>query len=88
MRIDAVARQGFRLTNCAPDAQCAPSRSALMTRRDSIRSGTHSVPAWGAGSWGLVVGEDARKRVGQGGLLVCGVREMACRRGTRALAAR
>ena len=53
-RIDAFAKRGFRLTNYAPEAQCTPTRSALMTGRHPIRSGTHSVPVGAAGSWGLV----------------------------------
>ena len=42
-RIDAFAGQGFRLTNYAPEAQCTPTRSALLTGRHAIRSGNHSV---------------------------------------------
>jgi arylsulfatase len=42
-RIDAFAEEGQLLLNFAPEAQCTPSRSALMTGRYSIRSGTHSV---------------------------------------------
>jgi arylsulfatase A-like enzyme len=53
-RIDAFARQGFRLTNYAPEAQCTPTRSALMTGRHAIRSGTHSVPVGAQSGWGLV----------------------------------
>jgi arylsulfatase len=53
-RIDGFARQGFRLTNYAPEAQCTPTRSALMTGRHAIRSGTHSVPVGAQGGWGLV----------------------------------
>jgi arylsulfatase len=53
-RIDAFAKQGFRLTNYAPEAQCTPTRSALMTGRHAIRSGTHSVPVGAQGGWGLV----------------------------------
>jgi arylsulfatase A-like enzyme len=52
-RIDAFAKQGFRLTNYAPEAQCTPTRSALMTGRHAIRSGTHSVPVGAPGGWGL-----------------------------------
>lgn len=43
-RIDAFASQGIRLTNYAPEAQCTPTRSALLTGRYAIRSGNHSVP--------------------------------------------
>jgi arylsulfatase len=56
-RIDAFAQEGFRLTNYAPEAQCTPSRSALLTGRYSIRSGTHSVPLGAVGGWGLVAWE-------------------------------
>lgn len=53
-RIDAFAGQGFRMTNFAPEAQCTPSRSALLTGCYAIRSGTHSVPMGAGGDWGLV----------------------------------
>ncbi len=57
--IDNFAKQGLRMTNYAPEAQCTPSRSAVLTGRYSIRSGTHSVPIGGSGSggWGLVAWE-------------------------------
>jgi arylsulfatase len=45
--IDALAAEGLRLTNFNVEAQCTPSRSAIMTGRFSIRSGTHSVPIGG-----------------------------------------
>jgi len=56
-RIDAFAREGFRLTNYCPESQCTPSRSALLTGRHAIRSGTHSVPFGAPGGWGLVAWE-------------------------------
>ena len=43
-RIDKLATEGLRLTNFNVEAQCTPSRSALLTGRFAIRSGTHSVP--------------------------------------------
>jgi hypothetical protein len=46
-RIDQLAAEGMRLTNFNVEAQCTPSRSAIMTGRFSIRSGTHSVPIGG-----------------------------------------
>jgi len=46
-RIDSLATDGTRLTNFNVEAQCTPSRSALMTGRFAIRSGTHSVPIGG-----------------------------------------
>jgi arylsulfatase A-like enzyme len=42
-RIDAFAAEGMRLLNFAPETQCTPSRSALMTGRYSIRSGNQTV---------------------------------------------
>lgn len=56
-RIDAFAQQGYRLTNYAPEAQCTPSRSALLTGRHAIRSGTYSVPLGAGSGWGLVAWE-------------------------------
>ena len=56
-RIDAFAREGFRLLNYAPEAQCTPTRSALLTGRHSIRSGNHTVAMPGPGGKGLVAWE-------------------------------
>jgi arylsulfatase len=55
-RIDQLAAEGMRLTNFNVEAQCTPSRSAIMTGRFSIRSGTHSVPI-GGGLEGLTLWE-------------------------------
>lgn len=52
-RIDTFANEGMLLLNFAPEAQCSPSRSALMTGRYSIRSGNHTVEL--AGSQGGLV---------------------------------
>jgi arylsulfatase A-like enzyme len=52
-RIDAFAKEGMMLLNFAPEAQCTPSRSAVMTGRYSIRSGNHTVAL--AGSHGGLV---------------------------------
>src|SRR5262249_32869544 len=46
-RIDRLAAEGLRLLNFNVEAQCTPSRSALLTGRHPIRSGTHSVPITG-----------------------------------------
>lgn len=46
-RIDRLATEGTRLTNFNVEAQCTPSRSAILTGRFSIRSGTYSVPIGG-----------------------------------------
>lgn len=45
--IDRLATESTRLTNFNVEAQCTPSRSAIMTGRFSIRSGTHSIPIGG-----------------------------------------
>jgi arylsulfatase A-like enzyme len=47
-RIDRLASEGMRLLNFNVEAQCTPSRSALMTGRFSIRSGTYQVPQGGS----------------------------------------
>jgi arylsulfatase len=46
-RIDRLAAEGTRLTNFNVEAQCTPSRSAIMTGRFPIRSGTQAVPIGG-----------------------------------------
>jgi arylsulfatase A-like enzyme len=43
-RIDALAAEGMRLTNFNVEAECTPTRSARMTGRMPIRSGTSRVP--------------------------------------------
>ena len=55
-RIDAFAREGTKLLNFAPEAQCTPSRSALMTGHYAIRSGNHTVALAGS-EGGLVAWE-------------------------------
>ena len=40
-RLDRLAGEGLRLTNCNVEAACTPSRSATLTGRFSIRSGTY-----------------------------------------------
>ena len=48
-RIDGLASQGQQLLNFNVEAQCTPSRSALLTGRHAIRSGTQTIPvAYGA----------------------------------------
>jgi arylsulfatase A-like enzyme len=60
-RIDRLAAEGLRLTNMNMETQCTPSRSAIMTGRHAIRSGTHSVPfggvADGLTQWEVTIGE-------------------------------
>jgi len=45
--VDKLASEGMRLLNFNVEAQCTPSRSALLTGRFSIRSGTYEVPIGG-----------------------------------------
>jgi arylsulfatase A-like enzyme len=46
-RIDTLASEGMRLLNFNVEAECTPSRSAFMTGRFAIRSGTYAVPVGG-----------------------------------------
>ena len=52
-RIDGLAGQGTRLLNFCVESQCTPSRSALLTGRFAMRSGTMKVKR-GGGLYGLV----------------------------------
>jgi arylsulfatase len=45
-RIDQLAKQGIRFKNYNVECQCTPSRSAIMTGRMPVRSGTTKV-VWG-----------------------------------------
>ena len=60
-RIDALAQQGVRLLNFNVEAQCTPSRSALLTGRFAIRSGTYRVPrgeaVYGLTQWETTLAE-------------------------------
>jgi len=51
-RIDSLAEEGLRLLNFNVEAQCTPSRAAIMTGRYAIRTGNASVPL-GVGVYGL-----------------------------------
>ena len=53
-RIDALAAEGIRFKNYNVEAQCTPTRSALLTGRLPIRTGNCSVPLPGQGDYGLV----------------------------------
>ncbi len=55
-RIDEFAKEGLKLLNFAPESQCTPSRSALMTGRYAIRSGNHVLALPGS-EGGLVAWE-------------------------------
>jgi arylsulfatase len=52
-RIDALANQGLRFRNYNVEAQCTPTRSAILTGRLPIRTGCYSVPLPGQGEYGL-----------------------------------
>src|ERR1700704_3892840 len=43
-RIDALASEGMHLLNFNVEAQCTPSRAALLTGRYAVRTGNGSVP--------------------------------------------
>ena len=49
-RLDQLAREGMRLLNYNVETQCTPSRSAFMTGRYAVRSGTSKVV------WGMLYG--------------------------------
>ena len=65
-RIDKLAGEGTRLLNFNVEAQCTPSRSALMTGRFSIRSGTYEVPIGGVPDgltqWEVTIANCCRRR--------------------------
>ena len=52
-RIDKFASEGIRFNNYNVEAQCTPSRSAILTGRHPVRSGTFRVPYPGEGLSGL-----------------------------------
>ena len=60
-RIDALAQQGLRLTNFNVEAQCTPSRAALLTGRYAVRTGNGSVPIgtplYGLTQWETTIAE-------------------------------
>jgi len=51
-RIDSLADEGMKLLNFNVEAQCTPSRAAILTGRYAVRTGNGSVPV-GAGEYGL-----------------------------------
>lgn len=53
-RIDELAAEGIRFTNYNVEVQCTPSRSAIMTGRHPVRSGTFSVLPPPGGQDGMV----------------------------------
>jgi arylsulfatase A-like enzyme len=51
-RIDKLASEGIRFTNYTIESQCTPTRTAIMTGRQSVRCGTYTVVP-GQGKLGL-----------------------------------
>src|SRR5271170_3232909 len=58
-RIDSLAAEGTRLLNFNVEAQCTPSRAALMTGRYAVRTGNGTVPLetprYGLVQWEITV---------------------------------
>jgi arylsulfatase A-like enzyme len=52
-RVDKLASEGVRFNNYNVEVQCTPTRSAIMTGRHPVRSGTTSVPFPGQGASGM-----------------------------------
>ena len=53
-RIDKLAAEGIRFTSYTVECQCTPTRTAILTGRQSVRCGTYTVPWPGQGKNGLV----------------------------------
>ncbi|WP_346355384.1 arylsulfatase [Azotosporobacter soli] len=73
-RIDGLAAEGLRLLNFNVEAQCTPSRSAVLTGRHPIRSGTQVVQFMGGADgltrWEVTIAQalsDAGYRTGMYG---------------------
>ncbi|MCB0965684.1 MAG: sulfatase-like hydrolase/transferase [Ilumatobacter sp.] len=59
--IDRFADDGLKLTNYNVEAQCTPTRSALMTGRHSVRTGCTSVmPGNGLVSWETTIAQSLK----------------------------
>jgi arylsulfatase A-like enzyme len=58
-RLDTLAREGLRLTNFNVETFCTPSRTALLTGRYGIRSGTlaYRLPVTGMTLWEITIAE-------------------------------
>ena len=52
-RIDKLASEGIRFNNYTVESQCTPTRTAIMTGRQSVRCGTFRIPYPGEGRSGL-----------------------------------
>jgi arylsulfatase len=61
-RIDALAAAGIRFNNYNVESQCTPTRSALLTGRQSVRTGCYTVPLdphlpYGLAPWEYTIAE-------------------------------
>ena len=60
-RIDKLASEGMRLLNFNVEAQCTPSRAAIMTGRYAVRTGNSEVPVdsplYGLTQWEYTIAE-------------------------------
>lgn len=60
-RIDELAGEGMRLTNFNVEAQCTPSRAAILTGRYAVRTGNASIPietpVYGLTQWEYTMAE-------------------------------
>jgi len=52
-RIDKMASEGIRFNNYNVEAQCTPTRAAIMTGRHPVRCGTYSILPPPGGKYGL-----------------------------------
>jgi arylsulfatase A-like enzyme len=52
-RIDQLAREGIRFNNYTVEAECTPTRTAILTGRQSVRCGTYTVVVPGMGKSGI-----------------------------------
>ena len=87
-RLDRLAAEGFRALNFNVEAQCTPSRAALMTGRYAVRTGNGTVPLfaenYGLTRWEVTLSEMlSQSRVRDGD-----IRKMASRRHTGAVSNR
>lgn len=59
--IDRLADEGLMMTNYNVEAQCTPTRSALMTGRHSVRTGcTSALPGSGLVAWEVTMAESLK----------------------------
>jgi arylsulfatase len=61
-RIDSLAGSGIRFNNYNVEGQCTPTRSAIMTGRQSVRTGCYTVPLdpqlpYGLAPWEYTIAE-------------------------------